>query len=65
MAVIMTIFMVALYVIPTKLTNSNLKWQEWCIVAIWALCGTILYFVQYKKHKNEKALLDDYIENEV
>lgn len=62
MAVLMSGFMVLMYCIPGS--GGNLVWQEWMMVAGWALLGGVFYAICKKKYKESFGTLVELISDE-
>ena len=62
MAVILSGFMVAMYMIPHS--GATLVWQEWLIVGGWILLGTVFCVGCKKKYKEKFGILVEIISEE-
>lgn len=52
-AIILSGFLSALYIIPLPFSNSALIWQEWIVVGVWCILGVLFYSYSKKKYGNE------------
>lgn len=62
MAVIMSGCMVLMYCIPGS--GGSLIWQEWVMVAAWALLGTVFYMICKRKYKEDFGNIVELISDE-
>ena len=62
MAVLMSGFMVAMYLIPGS--GCSLVMQEWLAVGSWSLLGVVFYVICKRKYKEEFGMLVELISDE-
>lgn len=62
MAVLMSGFMVAMYLIPGS--GCSLVAQEWLAVGSWSLLGVVFYVICKRKYKEEFGMLVELISDE-
>ena len=52
-AIILSGFLTALYIVPLPFASSALIWQEWIVVGVWIALGVVFYLYSKKKYGSE------------